>query len=274
MSGLVSLFRRPAAAPVATLPRGVRAYAVGDVHGRDDLLAELLARIEADIAARGRARNVIVFLGDLIDRGPASAQVIERLRGYRRPGIRTVFLSGNHEEVLLRLLAGDCGLLSDWLQFGGAECVASYGLQASRLKRMRPGDAVERLRQAIPREHRQFLEAMADTFSAGSYLFVHAGVRPGIALEEQAQTDLRWIRQPFLGHEGDHGFVVVHGHTISEEVEIRPNRIGLDTGAYRSGVLSAVGIEGAERWVLQSLSSEAFADEPRPSRLASSGRAD
>lgn len=246
------------------MPAGVRLYAIGDVHGRDDLLADLLARIEADSAERGRARTVIVFLGDLIDRGPASAGVVDRLSKYRRPGLRTVFLCGNHEEVLLRLLAGDWSLLGDWLRFGGAECVASYGLDPAELEQIEPARAVDRLRAAIPAEHRRFLEGFADTFSVGRYLFVHAGVRPGIPLAEQAQQDLRWIREPFLEHQDDHGFVVVHGHTISDDVEIRGNRIGLDTGAYRSGLLSAIGLEGDRSWVLQSRD-PAIAGIARPS---------
>ena len=206
--------------------------------------------IEADRQARGRAKTIVVFLGDLVDRGPASAQVIERLRTYAPPGARPVFLIGNHEEVLIRLLRGDSEFLQDWLRFGGAECAESYGIKLKSLK----GDAnraVGVLRDKIPAAHQQFLQKFVDTFRIGSYLFVHAGIRPGIKLSEQSQTDLRWIRDPFLEDSGDHGFVVVHGHTIGEEVQIRPNRIGLDTGAYHSGVLTALGLEGRDRWFLQ-----------------------
>jgi serine/threonine protein phosphatase 1 len=233
------------------VPRGYRVYAIGDVHGRLDLLNEILARIESENAARGKARTAIVFLGDLIDRGPASSQVLERVRTYQHPGVRTVCLTGNHEEVLLRLLRGESGLLRDWLKFGGAECLQSYGIDPIELNRMPPILAVSRLRERIPSAHRSFLEGLADTFRIGSYLFVHAGVRPGIGLMEQSQADLRWIRDPFLEDANDHGFVVVHGHTIHSEVDIRPNRIGLDTGAYRTGVLTAMGLEGSERWFLQ-----------------------
>lgn len=237
-----------------TGPRGHRAYAIGDVHGRLDLLDDLLGRIEADAGSRSKARTSIIFLGDLIDRGPQSAGVVERLRLYRPRFARTVFLMGNHEEVLLRLLAGESGLLRDWLRFGGAECARSYGVDPAELRRLDEDSALQRLRDAVPKSHVAFLESFADTASFGSYLFVHAGIRPGVPLASQAQSDLRWIRHPFLADDRDHGQMVVHGHTICEAVEVRPNRIGIDTGAYRTGVLSALAIEGAERWVVQTAS--------------------
>lgn len=248
---LRSLFPKDDGAGEPSVPPGYRVYAVGDVHGRLDLLDDALSRIEADIDSRARAQNIIVFLGDLIDRGPSSAQVIERVRTYRRPAVRTVFLSGNHEEVLLRLLRGESRFLRDWLSFGGAQCARSYGISSTALKRMDPGQAVEVLRQKIPGHDQAFLKSFVDTFRIGSYLFVHAGVRPGVPLSDQTQADLRWIRRPFLENDDDHGFVVVHGHTIAEQVDVRANRIGLDTGAYRSGVLTAMGLEGRERWFLQ-----------------------
>ena len=246
-----SLFPNDGAAAEPGVPPGYRVYAIGDIHGRLDLLDDALARIEADNAGRAHARNIIVFLGDLIDRGPSSAQVIERARTYRRPGLRTVFIIGNHEEVLLRLLRGESRFVRDWLKFGGAECARSYGIGPTALKRMDPGQAVQVLRDKIPKLDQEFLESFVDTFRVGSYLFVHAGVRPGVPLPEQKQSDLRWIRQPFLENEDDHGFIVVHGHTIADQIDVRDNRIGLDTGAYRTGVLTAMGLEGRERWFLQ-----------------------
>ena len=233
------------------MPAGYRVYAIGDIHGRLDLLDDVLSRIEADVEGRSQARNIIVFLGDLIDRGPASAEVVERLRAYRRDGVRTVFLSGNHEEVLLRLIRGESRFLRDWLSFGGAECARSYGISSTALRRMDADQAVAVLRHKIPASHQAFLQGFVDTFRIGSYLFVHAGVRPGVPLSEQTQSDLRWIRGPFLDNNDDHGFIVVHGHTIAGEIDIRGNRIGIDTGAYRSGVLTAMGLEGRERWFLQ-----------------------
>ncbi|MDQ4086641.1 MAG: serine/threonine protein phosphatase [Pseudomonadota bacterium] len=229
---------------------GARAYAVGDIHGCLDLLEELLARIEEDSDSRPPKRTFIVFLGDLIDRGPASAGVVERLRNYRPDFATPVFIAGNHEEVMLRVLGGEPEILPDWLQFGGAECLQSYGIDPSALKRLEPDEAVRRIKAQLPQAHVEFLESFADTFRFGDYLFVHAGIRPGIDLEHQDQFDLRWIREPFLSDPEEHGLVVVHGHTIVDQVEERPNRIGLDTGAYRNGVLTALGIEDAERWYL------------------------
>jgi serine/threonine protein phosphatase 1 len=228
--------------------RGSRAYAVGDIHGRDDLLEQLLCRIEHDLRKRPARQALIVFVGDLIDRGPASRQVIERLRTYEREGIRTIFILGNHEEVLLRILGGDAKLITKWRWFGGAECLMSYGVDPSSLTGLEDDHALAIVRRSIPQEHVEFLESFVDSCRFGDYLFVHAGIRPGVELDQQLQSDLRWIREPFLFDETDHGFVVVHGHTISAEVEERSNRIGIDTGAYRTGILTALAIEGNERW--------------------------
>jgi serine/threonine protein phosphatase 1 len=236
--------REPAGSP------GYRAYVVGDIHGRLDLLEELLAKIHADLQHRPAPRVLLVFVGDLIDRGPNSAQVIDRLRTYRRPGIRPVFILGNHEEVLLRIIDGDRSLMSSWLQFGGLQCLQSYGVDPASLRGRASAELVDTIRAAIPSEDVEFLRGFVDSCRFGDYLFVHAGIRPGVALEQQRQSDLRWIREPFLFDDTDHGFVVVHGHTISSEVEERQNRIGIDTGAYRSGVLTALAIEGSERRLL------------------------
>jgi len=242
--------RREMSTSLPSTPEGHRAYAVGDVHGRLDLLEQLLGRIEADLANRRPCKTSLVFLGDLIDRGPDSRGVIERLMGYRHPAIRPYFLAGNHEEVLLRIIAGETGLIQDWLKFGGAECLASYNLSAGDLAETNEADVMAQVRRAIPEAHVRFIAGFSDTLSFGDYLFVHAGIRPGTDLQEQRQQDLRWIRAPFLDDCSDHGFIVVHGHTISSEVEHRANRIGIDTGAYRSGVLTALGLEGTSKWTL------------------------
>jgi serine/threonine protein phosphatase 1 len=239
---------------VAATPKGAkgfRAYVIGDVHGRLDLLEQLLSDIERDRIERPARKTLLVFLGDLIDRGPHSADVVERLRTFSQKGVRTVFLLGNHEEVLLRILDGDSSLITSWRWFGGAECLRSYGADASRIAKLNEEAAVEAVRRAIPPEHVEFLKGFVDSCQFGDYLFVHAGIRPGVTIEEQLQSDLRWIREPFLLDDSDHGCVVVHGHTISEEIEERPNRIGIDTGAYRTGVLTALAIEGERRWYLQ-----------------------
>jgi serine/threonine protein phosphatase 1 len=248
MSLLSRIFGGGGAQPSPRGADGYRAYGVGDVHGRLDLLDQLLAKIEADIAARAPSQNLVVFLGDLIDRGPQSAEVVERLRTWQPRDAKAVFLCGNHEEVMLRVLTAEPAILSDWLRFGGSECLASYGLSPTSIKNKSEPEALAAIRAAVPTEHKAFLETFADTFRFGDYLFVHAGIRPGIEVAAQTEQDLRWIRDPFLDDPSDHGFVVVHGHTISEEVDERANRIGVDTGAYRTGLLTALAIEGDLRW--------------------------
>ena len=240
--------------------RGYRAYAVGDIHGRVDLLEHLLAKIHADLQHRPAPKTLLVFVGDLVDRGPSSAQVIERLRCYRRDGVRPVFLLGNHEEVLLRIIAGDSSVVESWLKFGGLQCLQSYGVTLASIRGRSAEQVVEIVRASVPPEHVEFLESFADSCRFGDYLFVHAGIRPGVEVDQQSQADLRWIREPFLFDESDHGFVVVHGHTITDEVEERPNRIGIDTGAYRSGVLTALAIEGTERWLIDTRSGTGAGD--------------
>jgi serine/threonine protein phosphatase 1 len=227
--------------------RGWRAYVVGDIHGRLDLLDQLLDAVHDDIAKRKSRKILLVFVGD---RGPDSAKVVERLRTYRRNGVRAMFLLGNHEEVLLRILKGEADLITKWRWFGGTECLNSYGVDTTRLGELSESDALEVVRAAIPKQHVEFIESFDDSCRFGDYLFVHAGIRPGVEIDQQRQSDLRWIREPFLFDDTDHGFVVVHGHTIRPEVEIRPNRIAIDTGAYRTGVLTALAIDGNENWLL------------------------
>jgi serine/threonine protein phosphatase 1 len=242
----MAFFRsRTASAPAG--PRGHRAYVVGDVHGRLDLLDRMLAMVEGDLAGRPARRATLVFVGDLIDRGANSAQVVERLRTYRHPGLETIFLLGNHEEVLLRIIDGESGLIDKWRWFGGKECIQSYGADPVEFARLGEREALEEVRRRVPKEHVDFMAGFGDSCRFGDYLIVHAGIRPGVEFERQSQEDLRWIRAPFLDHAGDHGFVVVHGHTIVPDVVERPNRIAIDTGAYRSGRLTALVIEGEER---------------------------
>jgi serine/threonine protein phosphatase 1 len=242
---------------------GYRAYVVGDVHGRLDLLEQLLAKIHAELQERPSGKTLLVFVGDLIDRGPSSAHVIERLRTYHRKDVQTIFLLGNHEEVLLRILRGDAQLITKWRWFGGSECLQSYGVEPEQLAHLSDEDALAIVRSAIPKKHVEFLESFADSCRFGDYLFVHAGIRPGIELEQQSQSDLRWIREPFLLDEADHGFIVVHGHTISAEVQERSNRIGIDTGAYRTGVLTALAIEGTDRWFVDTAAGSQSDRAPR-----------
>lgn len=251
---LSKLFRRVsaniAAAPSFAGPTGKRLYAVGDIHGRLDLLDDLLVRIETDIAARPVETAALVFLGDLIDRGPQSAGVIERLSHLEDFPARALFLLGNHEEIFLRVLAGEPGVAYDWLGFGGDACAESYGVSAASLKAMDEERIAAVLGAAVPAAHVAFLQTFGDTFRFGDYLLVHAGIRPGVAIEDQEPHDLRWIRRPFLSDSHDHGCMVVHGHTISDEVDRRPSRIGIDTGAYQTGVLTAAVIEGEDLYFL------------------------
>lgn len=244
------LRRRTASASAAEGPAKSRAYAIGDVHGCLDLLDELLARIEEDNCGRPPAKTFIVLLGDLVDRGPDSCGVLERLSSYAPDFARPVFLMGNHEEFFLSVLDGDVDLVGNWLTYGGRELAASYGISEGWLLNASPQNIVREVYQRVPPAHRDFVKSFGDSFRFGDYLFVHAGIRPGVALADQVPKDMRWIREAFLDDDTDHGVVVVHGHTIVDAPEERPNRIGIDTGAYAGGPLTALGIEGGERWFL------------------------
>lgn len=252
----MALFRRKDKAGSAVRqpggPPGARAYAIGDVHGRLDLLHDLLERIDDDSRRRPCEGEFIVFLGDLIDRGPDSAGVIQLLRGLQPRRARLVFIMGNHEEMLLRVLGAESDQFRDWLRFGGYECAQSYGVAVGRLATLAPAAAAAEVRAAIPPADIAFLESFVDSFRFGDYLFVHAGIRPGIALEKQTISDLRWIREDFLRSPAKHAHFVVHGHTISEVPDEQPNRIGIDTGAYASGILTAICLEGTSRKYLSS----------------------
>lgn len=232
------------------IPAGQRVYAIGDIHGRSDLVDALMARIDADDAARGAAQTTIIFLGDLVDRGPDSAGVVERLKQLAA-GPRTVrFLLGNHEEVFLKAVGGDRQALRFLARIGGRSTIISYGISPEEYDAMDFETLSEHLAEKVPADHIAFLKRFEDQISIGDYLFVHAGIRPRVALEEQSCSDLRWIRGDFLDYRGDHGCMVVHGHTITEAVDEQPNRIGIDTGAFASDCLTALGIEGSERWYL------------------------
>lgn len=233
------------------VPAGRRVYAVGDIHGRADLLDELIALIESDETARGPAETTLIFLGDMVDRGPASAAVIDRLRGLAqaRPDVR--FLLGNHEEIFLGALDGEPKALRLFCRIGGRETVLSYGMEAAEYERLDYEELVQRLETLVPDEHRDFLRDFEDMIVIGDYAFVHAGVRPDTPLDLQRTSDLRWIRDPFLDHRATLEKTIVHGHTMTDEIERRGHRIGIDTGAYASGRLTALGMEGTETWSLQ-----------------------
>ncbi|MGZ8995421.1 MAG: metallophosphoesterase family protein [Rhodospirillales bacterium] len=229
----------------------MRIYAVGDIHGRDDLLIRLHAMILADARARPELAATVVYLGDYVDRGSGSFEVIEFLIREPLPGFTSVHLMGNHEDMMLRFLDGPPTL--NWLVNGGIATLASYGVGAAGpIVYLADLDAVRRdLRAAMPPAHMRFLLGLGLMYLAGDYVFVHAGVRPGVDFEAQVPADLLWIRDKFLESRKDHGRVVIHGHTISEEPEIRPNRIGIDTGAFVTDRLTCLVIEGCERRFIQ-----------------------
>lgn len=247
------LFKSRAPDPVVrpSLPPCQRVYAVGDIHGRADLLDSLLALIEADDRARGDAELTLIFLGDLVDRGPDSALVVERLMALRQHLPSTRFLLGNHEEVMLLSLEGNREALKMFDRIGGRETMLSYGMSNEQLSRATFDELAESLAAAVPQAHADFLSSFEDVIVMGDYAFVHAGVRPGKPLDQQKQSDLRWIRREFLSYNGTLEKVIVHGHTIAHEVEWEQHRIGIDTGAYLSGRLTALGLEGEDRWLIQ-----------------------
>lgn len=249
IASLRQMFRAPPAPPCAAVPAGERVYAVGDIHGRSDLFAALIEAIDADDAARGAARTTVVLLGDLVDRGPDSAGVIRLARewGARR---KVRLIAGNHEEMFLASFT-DRETLKHFLKYGGRETVLSYPVDLAEWNAADIAQAQRLMRAAVPEDDRAYLAAGEDMIRIGDYLFVHAGIEPGVPFEEQRIGELRWIREPFLSHRGSHGAVVVHGHTITKTPVLRANRIGLDTGAYASGRLTALGLEGGARWLLE-----------------------
>lgn len=226
---------------------GKRLYAIGDVHGCHAELEALLALVADDNARRSRKPVFLVFLGDLVDRGPASRQVIARLRTAPPRFASVHIIRGNHEEMMVRCLSGEPGLIPEWLRHGGNSCAASYGIDPSRLHDTDPDRLEHTLLSHIPKADIDFLAGAADQVRFGDYLLVHAGIRPGVPIDAQSGHDLRWIRQEFLTSDIRHEAIVVHGHTITDHVDERPNRVGIDTGAYRTGRLTAMRIEGDER---------------------------
>lgn len=231
-------------ANTASVPPGERVYAVGDIHGRLDLLDRLLGMIAADEAARPRAGARLIFLGDYIDRGPDSRGVIERLLQGLPDGLMGHFLRGNHEAIMLRCLE-DPAMFANWAANGGLATLKSYGLDASFAADART--VLSQLREVLPEAHLAFLRGLKTTMEVGDYFFVHAGVRPGVPLASQAEEDCLFIREKFLKHRGSFGKIIVHGHTPVSEPEVLANRIGIDTGSFFSGRLTALRLEGTSR---------------------------
>lgn len=230
----------------ARVPADTVVYAVGDIHGRLDLLEALQGCIVDDASRRTASRRVVVYLGDYVDRGPDPAGVIDRLVGAPLDGFDSVHLAGNHEDFLVRFLERpEIGPV--WLANGAAATLASYGVDVAGPDSASPAALAARFAGALPASHRAFLDGLALSHVEGDYAFVHAGVQPGVALADQSRDDLLWIRRPFLESRARHEHVVVHGHTIRDAPDVRDNRIGIDTGAFATGILTAVALEGDER---------------------------
>jgi serine/threonine protein phosphatase 1 len=225
-----------------SIPKGMRIYAIGDIHGRADLLAGLLSRVDAHLASRPVSNPVRIFLGDYIDRGPASREVLDLLIAEAR-SCRSVFLKGNHESYLTEFTSNP-PILDHWQRLGGLETLMSYGITPTL--NANAGTQVQlaaALRRVLPESHRNFLSKLETSFTCGDFFFVHAGVRPGIPLSKQREEDLLWIRYDFLLHEEPFEKIIVHGHTPVTGPQVHPNRINIDTGAYASGRLTCLVLE-------------------------------
>ncbi|MGA2999852.1 metallophosphoesterase family protein [Bradyrhizobium sp.] len=230
-------------APRRSVPAGTRIYAIGDIHGRLDLLDSVLARIDKDTDVHPPVSNAVrIFLGDYIDRGPDSKRVLDRLVNHcvTHP---TVCLMGNHEAFLRQFLINP-DVLTVWRNCGGLDTLLSFGLSPKiETNAQDQRELASELDRILPSSHREFLGGLKQYFICGDFFFVHAGVRPGICLTKQSEDDLLWIREDFLSSEDNFGKVVVHGHTPVLEPDVRANRINIDTGAYATGRLTCLVLE-------------------------------
>ena len=232
-----------------SIPADLRIYAVGDIHGRLDLLDQLLSLIDTDIALHPTSRPLHVFLGDYIDRGAFSRETIDRL--IQLSGVREcVFLKGNHELIALKCLS-DRNLFDQWMRLGGLETLMSYGVSCGHLASGKPIVELQAaFHHALPQAHLRFFRDLQLSFECGDFLFAHAGVKPGVELARQMENDLLWIREEFLSSNEEFGKIVVHGHTPAPDIEVLPNRINIDTGAFATGRLSCLVIEDASLLVI------------------------
>ncbi|MGE4312664.1 MAG: metallophosphoesterase [Pseudobdellovibrionaceae bacterium] len=238
------------------IPAGTRIYAIGDLHGHLSALQKMHLAIDNDMAKREEMPTTIIYLGDYIDRGPESKALVERLAMLQAQddGINRVFLRGNHENAFLGFLRDPMRYGLAWLKYGGIETSLSYGAKIPEGGIFTPSDMEKlaaELIEKVPEHHILFMRDLLYRYELGNYLFVHAGVRPGVPLHEQDRFDLVTIREPFLSSPHDHGYRVVHGHTITPAPVVLPNRIGLDTGFYDQGVLTALRLEGNDGEILQ-----------------------
>ena len=234
----------------SSVPDGLAVYAIGDVHGRFDLLTSLMAKICADVDGHPDDRDrLIIFLGDYIDRGRQSRQVVDCMVAGSPIGFRVVHLMGNHEQALLEFIDGRSNG-ADWLTYGGLETLYSYGVHMKGIPTTEAASSELRdaVKKALPADHVDFMRRCILSHTEGDYLFVHAGVRPGVRLADQRPIDLLWIRDEFLGSRTRfEGKVVVHGHTIDDKPQDLAHRISIDTGAFVSGRLTSVVLRRATR---------------------------
>jgi diadenosine tetraphosphatase ApaH/serine/threonine PP2A family protein phosphatase len=231
-------------AGIARIADGVRIYAIGDIHGRADLLARLLTIIDADIAARAPRRILLILIGDYVDRGPSSRGVVDLILR-RQASFELIALKGNHDTYPLRLMKRP-SVFAEWRSLGGIETLMSYGLEPKfSMNETELNKFVNTLKDTIPVSHIEFFSRLVPSFSFGDFFFAHAGVRPQVTLDRQREDDLLWIRDEFLDYEGHFDKMIVHGHTPVDEIDYRTNRINIDTGAYATGRLSALVIEGS-----------------------------
>ncbi|QIQ86920.1 metallophosphoesterase [Erythrobacter sp.] len=253
LNALKELFRPAPSPPAPRVPAGTRYYVIGDIHGRLDLYEAMIDAIEADAADAGDLEVRIILLGDLVDRGPDSSGVLATTREWqRRRNVRV--LTGNHEEMFLQAFEKP-EILRHFLKHGGRETILSFGLSSGlsrkKFNTLELEELFDLLPRIVPQSERDYIASFEEMIVAGDYVFVHAGVDPAQPLEAQKRSDLLWIRDRFLDHEGPLEKVVVHGHTIFEKVMDCGNRIGIDTGAFRSGVLTALVLEADQRRIIQ-----------------------
>jgi serine/threonine protein phosphatase 1 len=266
LSRLKSAIAKLQTTVLPVVPEGCRIYAVGDIHGRYDLLKLLSSGIDQDMEQNPIPSAIEIYLGDFVDRGPESSEVIDWLAMPSPADTKSIGLMGNHEYTMLSFLA-DADKIKDWAQFGGLETLRSYGIQTGRDISSAEAENVRRaFRELIPAHHLAFLRSLKPMIQIGGYTFVHAGLRPGIPLNRQNDHDLFWIRDEFLDYPGDFGTFVVHGHTPVEAPDLKANRLNLDTGAYITGKLTCAVLDAngmrflqTDRGSLQAFTAEALA---------------
>ena len=233
-----------------SIAAGERIYAIGDIHGRLDLFTTLIDLIRHDIEQRDPCRTRLLLIGDLIDRGPDSASLVATIQPHVTRNQGLIVLKGNHEQIMVDALQGDREALANWLRFGGEATLRSWGAPDAAFN----GDLEEiyaAAKHAVPGDVIDWLDNLPTSYQSGDFFFVHAGIKPGVALKRQSERDLLWIGDEFLTHQEAHPAIIVHGHSIVEAGPVfQNNRIALDTGAYRTGKLSAVVFEGAKKWII------------------------